>query len=77
MKKMLKTISSKRLFGLVKGRLDAGMATAEYAIGTVAVVSFGGLLIKLLSDDAFRDTIWSVILWIVKLIMGLFGGGGA
>ena len=64
----------KRLLTVVKGRLDAGMATAEYAIGTVAVVSFGALLIKLLSDPAFRDMIWKLIVWIINMIMGLLGG---
>jgi len=58
---------------LVFGRKDAGMATAEYAVGTVAVVSFGTLLFKLISDSGFRDLIWEIILWIVKLIMGIGG----
>ena len=30
---------------------DAGMTTAEYAIGTVAACGFGGVLIKLLTSD--------------------------
>jgi len=30
---------------------DAGMATAEYAVATVAACGFGGLLFKLLSSD--------------------------
>ena len=55
----------------VRGRTDAGMATAEYAVGTVAVISFGTLLYKIISDTAFRDLIWQVVMWIIKLIMGI------
>ncbi|MEI6373078.1 MAG: DUF4244 domain-containing protein [Actinomycetes bacterium] len=31
---------------------DAGMTTAEYAIGTVAAAGFGGLLYKVLTSEA-------------------------
>ena len=30
---------------------DAGMTTAEYAVGTVAACGFGGILYKLLTSD--------------------------
>ena len=40
---------------------DQGMSTAEYAVGTVAVAGLGGLLIKLLSSEAFYDLLWRVI----------------
>jgi len=30
---------------------DAGMSTAEYAVGTVAACSFGGILYKLLTSS--------------------------
>jgi hypothetical protein len=42
-------------------RDDAGLTTAEYAVGTVAVAGLGGLLIKLLTSDAARDLIWGVV----------------
>ena len=42
-------------------RDDEGLTTAEYAVGTVAVAGLGGLLIKLLTSDAARDLIWSVV----------------
>jgi len=58
----------------VKGETEAGMATAEYAVGTVAVVSLGGVLIKILTDPAFRDLIWRLIQWIFDLISKLIGG---
>lgn len=32
-------------------RNDDGLSTAEYAVGTVAVVGFGGVLAKLLTSE--------------------------
>ncbi len=52
-------------------REDAGMTTAEYAVGTVAVAGLGGLLIKLLSSDEVRNLIWSVI---SNALSSFFGG---
>ena len=40
---------------------DRGMTTAEYAVGTVAVAGLGGILIKLLTSNAVRDLVWSVL----------------
>ncbi len=40
---------------------DAGMSTAEYAVGTVAVCGLGGLLIKLLSSGQVTELLWKVI----------------
>jgi hypothetical protein len=40
---------------------DAGMTTAEYAVGTVAVAGLGGVLIKLLTSDTFADLLWQVL----------------
>jgi uncharacterized protein DUF4244 len=34
------------------GAADAGMTTAEYAVGTVAACGFGGILYKLLTSDS-------------------------
>jgi hypothetical protein len=39
---------------------DKGMATAEYAVGTVAACGFGGILYKLLTSDV-----------VVKLLKGV------
>ena len=41
-------------------REDAGMATAEYVIGTVAVAGLGGILIKILTSDEVRGLLWSL-----------------
>lgn len=36
---------------------EAGMATAEYAVGTVAATSFAGILIWLFEQEWFKETI--------------------
>jgi len=46
---------------LMRVRGDAGMTTAEYAVGTVAACGFGGLLIKLLSSDTVMQLLLDVI----------------
>lgn len=50
---------------------DKGMTTAEYAVGTVAAIGMGGVLIELLTSDAVRDLIWGII---KNAITALFGG---
>lgn len=37
------------------------MATAEYAIGTVAAAAFAGLLLVILRGDAIRDALEGII----------------
>ncbi len=49
---------------------DAGMTTAEYAVGTVAAAGLGGILIKLLSSSEVRDLIWSALSSAFKSIFG-------
>ena len=67
----------KRIIAAVKARLyghrEAGMATAEYAVGTVAVISIGSIIYKIISDNAFRDAIWELILWLIRMIFGIVG----
>lgn len=45
------------------GALDpeAGLATAEYAIATIAAVGFAGLLIVVLQSDSVRGMLESII----------------
>lgn len=50
---------SKDLLKVVKD--DAGMATAEYAVATVAATGFAGLLIKLLTGPEVLGLVQSVI----------------
>ena len=47
----------------IRARLrgDAGMNTAEYAVGTLAAVAFAGLLLKVLTSDAVRAALAGVI----------------
>ena len=40
---------------------DAGMSTAEYAVGTVAAVAFAGVLYAVVSSSATRELISSVV----------------
>jgi len=40
---------------------DAGMSTAEYAVGTVAACGFAGLLLKILTSDQVRSLLSGVI----------------
>lgn len=42
-------------------RGDAGMNTAEYAVGTLAAVAFAGLLLKVLTSDSVRSALAGVI----------------
>jgi hypothetical protein len=40
---------------------DAGMSTAEYAVGTVAACGFGGILYKILTSGFVMHLVESVI----------------
>jgi hypothetical protein len=42
-------------------RGDAGMNTAEYAVGTIAAVAFAGLLLKVVTSDAVREALTAII----------------
>lgn len=49
---------SARLQGLDR---EAGMSTAEYAVGTVAACSFGGVLYKVITSPAVLELLKQVI----------------
>ena len=49
----------RRLRNRLRG--DAGMNTAEYAVGTLAAVAFAGLLLKVVTSDAVRDALAGLI----------------
>ncbi len=49
---------------------EEGLTTAEYAVGTVAVAGLGGVLIKLLTSDAVRDLIWTVVQGAFNAMLG-------
>lgn len=42
-------------------RKDAGMNTAEYAVGTLAAVAFAGLLLKVLTSPAIQTALMRII----------------
>lgn len=41
--------------------VDAGMSTAEYAVGTVAAVAFAVVLYKIVKSDAVSSALKSII----------------
>jgi Protein of unknown function (DUF4244) len=45
----------------VRRRADAGMATAEYAVVTLAACGFAGLLVAILRSDAVRGLLLGII----------------
>lgn len=49
----------RRLRVLLRG--DAGMSTAEYAIGTVAAVAFAALLYSVVTGDSVREALTGLI----------------
>lgn len=40
---------------------EAGMTTAEYAVGTLAAVAFAGLLITVIRSDTVRSALSDII----------------
>jgi hypothetical protein len=54
---------------------DAGAATAEYAVVTVAAAGLGGILIKLLTSDWFLEIIKRILEWVITIVLKFFGLG--
>jgi len=50
------------------------MTTAEYAVGTIAAVSFAGILIKILTDPTLQQLLLQLIVFLIKLF---WPGAGA
>lgn len=46
---------------IVRLRDDAGMNTAEYAVGTLAAVAFAGILLKVLTSGKVQAALTGVI----------------
>ncbi|CAM3737605.1 DUF4244 domain-containing protein [Occultella aeris] len=51
----------RRRYVLVLRTAEAGMATAEYAIATLAAVAFAGLLLVILRSDEVRGLLLGII----------------
>jgi len=49
---------------------ERGMSTAEYAVGTVAAVGLGGILVKILSSDEMRNLLWNLISGLLGAFLG-------
>ena len=45
----------------LRGQAEAGMATAEYAIATVAAAGFAGLLVVILRSNEVRGLLLGII----------------
>jgi hypothetical protein len=45
----------------MRAGVDAGMTTAEYAVGTVAAVAFAVVLYKIVRSDAVSSTLSAII----------------
>jgi hypothetical protein len=45
----------------IRVALDAGMTTAEYAVGTVAAVAFAVVLYKIVRSDAVSAALTSIV----------------
>lgn len=59
----------KKIMGRLTGD-DSGMSTAEYAVGTVAAASLGGVLIKLVTSPEVRDLIWRIFQAAFDFLLG-------
>ncbi|MGH3727193.1 MAG: DUF4244 domain-containing protein [Micromonosporaceae bacterium] len=49
----------RRLSARLRG--DAGMSTAEYAVGTIAAVAFAGVLFKVVSSPTVQSALTAII----------------
>ena len=66
---------ARELVEVGRRRNQRGMTTAEYAVGTVATVSFVGIILAIINNPAFRDALWRLILAIISVVMKSLGGG--
>ena len=51
----------KRIGSRLRATVDAGMTTAEYAVGTVAAVAFAVVLYKIVRSDAVSSELSAII----------------
>jgi hypothetical protein len=50
-----------RLRRVIEVGRDAGMSTAEYAVGTLAAVAFAGLLLKVVTSGSVQSALTAII----------------
>lgn len=58
---MLRSILNRLGVLLRRLRRDAGMTTAEYAVGTLAAVAFAAILLKVLTSASVQKALTDVI----------------
>ncbi|MHB8275271.1 MAG: DUF4244 domain-containing protein [Dermatophilaceae bacterium] len=46
---------------VIRAAVDAGMTTAEYAVGTLAAVAFAAVLMAVVRSGAIRDALTGLI----------------
>lgn len=51
-------------------RGQRGMTTAEYAVGTIASVTFAGVLISVFRDPAIMKALLDLLLWVLRQFVG-------
>jgi Protein of unknown function (DUF4244) len=51
----------RRIARRLRVAVDAGMSTAEYAVGTVAAVAFAVVLYKIVRSDAVSSALTSIV----------------
>jgi hypothetical protein len=56
--------------------LERGAVSAEYALLTVGTITFGGVLLKLITDEAIRNQLLAIIVAIIKFLLSNFGAFG-
>ena len=47
---------------------ESGMATAEYAIATIAAVGFAGLLVAILKSDGIHSALENIITTALQIV---------
>jgi Protein of unknown function (DUF4244) len=55
---------------LARIKEEAGLSTAEYTVGTVAVTGLGALLYKILTSDWMMALLKQVVEWAFHAILG-------
>lgn len=55
------TITHRHLLAQLRRRPDAGMSTAEYAVGTIAACAFAALLLVVIKSGAVEGLVTTVI----------------
>ncbi|WP_347943131.1 DUF4244 domain-containing protein [Sphaerisporangium sp. TRM90804] len=59
--------TGRKLVTTARVRSEAGMSTAEYAVGTIAACAFAGLLFKIVTSPEIRKMLSDLIARALKL----------